>query len=379
MAFNIGLTGPYDFDGVVKPDFFAAMTLFYQDRYPLVTRLSTRPVSAMVVKAIDDDYRPRSTTVTDANGLTNSVTTITVGAAFRAQVGDVLELASGEKAIVTAVNGTALTVTRGYAGTTANAQAVNTTVQLVTNARTGAEVDQDAITNVPDTSLTTPQTVQHAYQIGGALEATSANMAIPTGFGSLVGYQRAKAAQELLHDFAGALYYGEYQAHAADLTRVAMRGLRQRIATNKVTSPTNASAYKPSDFERDVIKPCYDAGGAPDVVMLSNDYRQAFVIWGMALLENRETDSTFGVDFTTFKCPAVSASIVFDRNLRAGTAVALTSGEVFMGWKRMPMDYPRGRRGDAAEGDVIGEGCIVANNEKFHSWTQGVTGFAKQS
>jgi hypothetical protein len=50
-----------------------------------------------------------------------------------------------------------------------------------------------------------------------------------------------------------------------------------------------------------------------------------------------------------------------------------------MAWAREVFDKPRGSRGDAIEGDIIGEGSVVVNNEAHHAWVQGVTGFAKQS
>lgn len=377
MAFNVDLTNPYDFDGVTQTDFFAALVLYYQDRYPLVTRLSAVMTEALNIKAVDDAWRPRSTTVTTT--VNSTLTTLVVGNSFRTMPGDVLEMDSGEKVLVTAVSGNSLTITRGYAGTSANAQNSATTVYLVGNSRTGAEVDQAAITNIPDTSVTTPQTIQHPYQIGGSLEATSSNMSIPMGFASLVGYQRAKAAQELLHDFEANIYYSSYVALASDTTRPAMRGIKDRLVTNKVTSPTNASAYKPSDFERDFMTGPFAAGGKPNLLVLANEYRQAFFIWGMALIQERVTNTTLGVNIEIFQCPALSATIVFDPLLRPYHGTSMTSEEVYMAWKRRPFDKPRGSRGDAIEGDVIGEGCVVLNNEAHHAWVQGVTAFAKQS
>ena len=380
MAFNIDLTGPYDFDGITQHDFHAALRLYYQDRYPLVTRLSTMPTSALQLVAVDDDWRPRKTTVTTT--INSAVTTLVVGNAFRAEEGDVLEMDSGEQVLVTAVNTTTtntLTVSRGYAGTSANAQNSTTTVYLVSNTRTGAEVDQTARTNIPAGTTTTPQTVQKPYQIGGSLEASSGSMSIPNGFPSIVGYQRWKAGQETLHDMESAIFYAQYVALAGDTTRPQMRGIKQRLTTNNVTSPTNASAYKPSDFERDFMTGPHGSGGAPNLLVLSNEYRQAFFIWGMALIQERVQNTVLGVNIEVFQCPTLSAMIVFDPMLRAYHGVSLTADEAWMAWKRPIFDKPRGSRGDATEGDVIGECCVMLNNEAHHAWVQGVTGFAKQS
>lgn len=378
MATNIGLVGPYDFDGVIKPDFFTAMQLTWLDQYPLVARLPARESSATTIKAVDDAYRANSTTMgADAN---NSTTSFTVADGSFFLVGDVIYVDT-EYCLVTAANATTLTVTRAYAGSTAAAHSNATaTVYLVANSRTGSEVDQDAVTRVFDAALTYPQTIQHPYQIGGSTEASSPNTGIPGGFGSMVGYQRAKTAEEVMRDFERACYYSKAVALAADGTRPAMQGLINRITTNRVTSPTNSSAYKPSDFLRDAIAAPAQYGGRVDTLLLSNEYRTAFALWGLPLEQVRYTDTGFGVDFTTIICPGVGGSAVyFCPLLRPYTAIGLQSNQAYMAWKRRPSDKPRGSRGDAVEGDIIGEGSIVLNNEAHASFVTGVTAFAKQS
>lgn len=383
MAYNVGLAGPYDYLGVVRSDFFAAAAIYFADFAPLVTRLRNVPTAAIAVKAVDDAFRPRVMALEDAAGVNNTVTTFTVLDASSFLNGDVIQVES-ELALVTAANMTAntITVARGYAGTVAAAHATGTVVNLVSNTRTGAEVDQDALTRVLDTSETYPQTVQHPYQIGGATEASSRNMAIPSGYASLVGYQRAKAMRELVYDFELSCYYGRALAPASDSTRPMMRGLRQRLTTNAVTDPTGKTAYKPSDFERDVISPILSAGGRPDVVLVSNEYRVGFAVWGISLTQLRPGDNQLGINVTTWQPQssiAGGALVIYSPLLRPYTAIGLSSDEVYMAWKREPNDKPRGSRGDAVEGDIIGEGCLVANNEKHHTFVTGVTGFAKQS
>src|SRR5262245_24082345 len=120
MAYNVGLVGPYDYDGVIANDFFAAMTLFYADRAHLVTRLPNVPIEAVTVKAVDDAYRPKSTTVNVANGLNNSSTTLTLADASFLMVGDVVQV-DDELFLITTAHATAPTVTRGHASTTAAA------------------------------------------------------------------------------------------------------------------------------------------------------------------------------------------------------------------------------------------------------------------
>lgn len=379
MAYNIDLTGPFDYDGVISNDFFAAASLYFADRAPLVSRLPNRPCSASTVKAVDDAFRAKSTTINEGAAFAIGDTTLTLTDGTFFLPGDVIQIES-ELLLVTAASGNNLTVTRGYAGTTAAAHADATVTYLIGNTRTGAEVDQSALTRVFDTSLTYPQTAQQPYQIGGSLEAKSGNMVFPMGFSSMVGYQRAKAMQEVLFDLERSAYYGQVVPLAGDTTRPMMRGLRQRLVTNITTAPTNASAYKPSDLQRDLFSRARAGGGQPDILICSQEFEQAFFVWGLNLTLNPSTIDVLGVNVTTWRAPAIGgASIVFAPLLRPYSAFVLTSEEVSMAWVREPFDKPRGSRGDAEEGDVIGEGCILVNNESHHAWVEGITGWARQT
>lgn len=379
MAYNVGLVGPYDYDGVIQNDFFAAAALFLNERCPLVARLPNRATRATTVKQVDDAYRANSVLLIAAAN--NAQTTVTLAESSPFQPGDVIQI-DEELLLITAINAAACTatVTRGHAGTTAAAHNNASTVYLIGNTRTGAEVDQEAPVRVFDSSLTYPQTVQQPYQIGGSLEAKSPNMSIPLGFASMVGYQRAKATQHVFDDLERSAYYGKAVALAADTTRPMMNGLRYRISTNLVTSPTNGSAYKPSDFARDFLTAPAEDGGRPDVCILSDVYRNAFQVWGINLVHMGVGDQVLGVDITAFAAPSMGlAAILFSPLLRPYDGFSLTSDEVSFAWVREPFDKPRGSRGDAMEGDVIGEGCLVVNNEAHHAFVTGVTAFAKQS
>lgn len=380
MAYNIGLTGPYPYTGSMNSDFFAAMAIYYANRAPLVTRLPNVASPGETVNAVDDQFRPKSVNLgaalTDGTG-----TTVTLADASPFLVGDVLQVES-ELMQITAdpnVGANTVTVTRGYAGTTGATHSNSTPAYLIGNARTGGEVDQTAGVRPFDITATTHQTVQIPYQIGGRSEADSRAMAIPLGFASLVGYQRAKAAQEALFDLERSMYYGQYAAVGSNSTRPMMRGLRQRLVTNRVTSPTNASAYKPSDFVRDFLTPCTTGGGNPDVCFLSDEYRIAFAVWSLNLTLLSPDDTQLGQNIEAFVCSGINAKIVFAPLLRPYAGFTLTSQEALAAWKRELQDYPRGRRGDATEGDVIGDACLIVNNEAHHAWVEGVTGFAKQS
>jgi hypothetical protein len=380
MAYNNGLVGPYDWSTVTQNGFAPATALWFTEQYPLVTRLQRKATSAITVYAVDDAYRARSTTA-NAAVANNTVTSLTLTDASFFLVGDVV-LHESEKYLITAINTAAntATITRGYQNTTAAAHNNSTTISLIGNTRTGGEVDQDAVTRTLDANATYCQTVQHPWQVAGSLDSASPSMAIPAGFGSWREYVKFKAMGEAYRDFEVSMYRSGAVALAADTTRPAMAGLENRLSTCKSTQPTNYSAYKPSDFVRDIMAAPGGQGGKVDVIVCSNEYRNGFAIWGMNLEQVRWNDPVFGVDFQDLVCPGLGgATILFSPLLPTYTAIGLTSQEVSMYWKRAPASYDRGRRGDAFEGDVIGEGTIVVNNEAHHAWVSGVTAFAKQA
>jgi hypothetical protein len=379
MPFNNGLVGPYDWATVTTNGFAPAAALWFTEQYPLVTRLNRAPENSILVYAVDDAYRAR--TVQAAAAANNAQTAITVTDSSFFLDGDVL-LHESEYYVVTGRNTAAntITVTRGYLNSTAAAHNNNTAISLIGNTRTGGEVDQDAVTRTLDATATYCQTVQHPWQVAGSLESSSPAMAIPAGFASWREYVKFKAAGEVMRDFEVSIYRGKANALAADTTRPMMLGLENRLSTCKTTSPTNNSAYKPSDFIRDIMAAPGAQGGKVDVIVCSTDYRTGFTIWGMNLEQVRYNDPAFGVDFNDLICPGLGgATILFSPLLPSFTAIGLTSQEAQMRWKRAPMSYDRGRRGDAFEGDVIGEGTLVVNNESHHAWVSGVTAFAKQS
>ena len=83
-------------------------------------------------------------------------------------------LIESERFLVTAVNNNnTITVTYAFENTTQANHANNTAITLVTNARTGGDVDQNAINRTPSTVEQFSQTVQHAYQISGALNSAT--------------------------------------------------------------------------------------------------------------------------------------------------------------------------------------------------------------
>ena len=383
-SYTQGILAPYDpvNAGLVPVDIWHLGLVMFMDQNPIISRAPQAPLGSLSFKLFEAQDRPKTYTVNVANGANNSTTSLVLDSSGPLIPGDVLETAAGEYVLVTAntLSTNTLTITRGYAGTTAANVADDSTMYLVGNSRTGAEIDQSAAQPVDSSVEQYAQTFQHPYQVGGAVESAS-NMVLPTGINSPVELYRMHAMRNVLQDMERAALYGKGVALAASTTRPGMKGLRELITTNKILSgATNASAYKPSDFYRDVIYPCVENSGNPGVCFVSPDWGKGFMKWNWAFQRVDPGADTFGVRFRAFYAPfAEDILVIPDPQLRAGTAVCLTPGEFQLRVKRAMFDKPRGSRGDATEGDIIAESAIELQNESHHSWVAGITGWAVES
>jgi len=366
--------------GLIPTDVFGVAINWYVNRNPLISRLPKLPVGSPQFTVVGDGYRARFA-ATGASIADGSVTAITPDDATQYEVGDVIKI-ENELLLVTArtANGTTITVTRGYDGTTAAAHTtVGTVIHLITNTRTGAEVDQDGIARIADTYTQYLQTIQHPYQVGGALQAND-NYTQAVGQTPLDRF-RMLAMQHTMDDAESAVYYGTGVGLTGATSRPQMLGVQSIIPTaNVTTSPTNASAYKPSDLLRDTVAKSWANGGNPNLLVVSTDFMTGLAVWGQAAMRIDAGSNVFGTPIDLFAVPFLSGvQIVPSPLLKAGTAICLSANEARIRVKRPMFDKPRGSRGDAFEGDIIMESAIELDNPGHHAMVSGVTGFAKES
>lgn len=358
-------------------DVFRLAINWLPNRCPLLARLAKLPLDALEFYCNSDNYRPRNPVTRTNAAYTSAGTSITVLDATMFNVGDVIKIESERFLVTTVNNSTTITVTPSFESTTQANHANNLAITLITSAATGAEVDKNAISRLPSTVAQWSQTVQHAYQIGGALQSTGAYMG-----GSITPLDRDRsiAMQHAMDDFEGALYRGKGVKNTSSVLNQTMKGFETLLTTNNVTSPTNGSAYKPSDFITDGLQACFNAGGQPDIMLVSQDFLGGMARWGWTLQRLDQPVTELGVKADVFEVPFLGGiKMIPAPLLPTGTAIILNSQECTIRLKRPLLDMPRGRRGDAIEGDMIMEGALDVENEYKHAWITGVTGFAIQT
>ena len=374
-AYLQGIQTAYSNQTQVRNDIYAVTSNWFINRCPLVTRTPRVPVGSTTFTIVKRGFRTRTATVNAPIGISD--TQITLADASPFMNGDVLELASGERVELTAdpnLATNAVTVRRGIEGTAAGLGSSGDVVRLISNSRTGAEINQNGVAQLPTGIAQFCQTWQHPVQIGGSLQASS-SYATP-GAHTPFDQNKMIALQNLMDDMEVSSYYGRGEDPAV-VSRPKQKGLRTLIQTNNVTAPVSAGAYKASDLIRDTLQAARSNGGNPDVLILSANFMSGLATWGQAAMRIDAGVNVFGTPINVFEAPFLGGVAIIEAPLlKPFTAICLTSSEVRMRMKRNEFWSPRGSRGDAFEGDWIAEGAIELDNESHHAWVEGITAFS---
>lgn len=375
-----------------RNDVTVAIRNWFANRNPLVTRLPYVPVDRVDFLMYTHNYRPRSTSLTVAISSTTQTLLTVSDTSFimNHDVFNAVDNVTGNSEYIQVaadpLSSTTIVVTRGTAGTSALTSVGNTsTVSLIGNSRTGSEVIQTGLTTFGLVRTQYCQTFQFPVQIGGSAQTARAQV-FPSGIQSPFDFNQTVQLQNMVDDMEVTAYYGKAQAPVDQnnptstgntIVTAKSNGLYNIFVTNNTTSPTNASAYGPQDFIRDVLQGPRTNGGEVDLVILSTNWMAALATWGMAVQRIPAGEDTFGTPINVIEAPFLhGATIVEAPLLNPFSAIGLTSSEIYYRIKRNPYWNMRGNRGDMIEGDWIAEGAIEVVNEPHHSWLSGVTAFS---
>jgi uncharacterized protein DUF5309 len=379
-----------------RNDVTVAIRNWFANRNPLVTRLPYVPVERVDFLMYTHKYRARSTSL-GAAVASNSQTSLTLADATFLMNHDVLELVDSATGNIERVqvsgdptSSTTVNVTRGLwseisgtQGTTALSSVLSgSTVNLIGNSRTGAEVQQTGLTTIGVARTQYCQTFQFPVQIGGSAQTARAQV-LPGGIQTPFDFNMTVQLQNMVDDIENSCYYGIAQSpnDSAGVT-AKMNGLRSILVTNNIsalsnTTPVNGAAYGSTDLIRDTLQACRQGGGEPDLLVVSTNFMSGFATWGQAIQRVPAGETVFGTPINVMEAPFLhGVTIVEAPLLRPYTAIALTSSEVYIRNKRNPFWQLRGSRGDMVEGDWLAEMAIEVVNESHHAWVEGITAFS---
>ena len=245
----------------------------------------------------------------------------------------------------------------GYAGTTAAAHNDLLPVYLVSNSRTGAEVNLTSVSRIPQAATQYCQTVQHAYQVGGALQADS-NYATGLRHAARPRPDAGDAARDGRLRERLLLRQGRARRPRPRAGRL-MKGVADAIQTqqrHRADERRGLQAERPGPRHASGL---LQRRRQPDrAARLAPTSSPAFAVWGHAAMRLNAGSNVFGTPIDLFEAPFLSGiSIIPAPLLRPGTAICLSTHEARVRLKRPMIDKPRGSRGDAFEGDIIMEGA----------------------
>lgn len=386
MSVVQGIVNPFDVTAHLPAVVSEYTKQFFINRCPLMTRLNRVYIGSDSYTIARRRQRKRTYALAaDIAAAGTATATLAVGDAGLLMIGDVLKVeATGERIEVIADPNTStdvISIARGVGDTAAAAVNIpaggsgtdSAVLTLIGNSRTGGEVDQNGFF-ADETPIT--QYIQHSMypvQIAGALLDVT-ELRLPDGDTDLLNSEQKRKLKELYDDNEVAMYVGEGQSKDDSATgRPKMHGLKNLIAdANIVTSPTNASAYKATDFIRDVF-------AIPDVdtILVSNEFRTGMTIWGYPLQRIDAGATDLGTRINAFDSPFTNGAVVIPCPLLpAYTAVGLAIGDVRIRYNREESWMLRGRSGDAVEGDWIARLSIELTDPELHTWVSGVTAFS---
>jgi len=313
----------------------------------------------------DETYGTKTTASAVA---TDAATAITVadGSIFEAQ--SVIKVGE-ELLLVTAVNGNNLTVTRGYAGTTAAAVAVGDKVEFqfvegvegadARKARFKARTRHSNVTQIFDGSIT----------ITGTAAAVSQH-----GISDLYAYEKAKKEKELALQLEKAVISGVKYTSANGLVRQ-MGGIRQFIQTNVLNA---GDAVVDVEILNDAFVAISEATGqnvgAGYVIIASPKQKRAISRIQSDKMTLTRQDNGRGQVVDHFVSDFGESEIIINPNLEPDEIFVVDATRI----KIRPLQTRQftheylGKTGDNLTGTIVGEYTLEFHEEKAHARIKGL-------
>ena len=256
MRYLQGIQTAFDNQAEIVNDIYVVTSNWFVNRCPIVTRTPRVPVGSTTFTIVSRRFRPRTASLAAPSAATD--TQITLADASPFMNGDVLELASGERVEIIAdpnLSNNTVAVRRGAEGTTAGTGAVNDTIRLIANSRTGAEINQNGVALRPVGITQFCQTWQHPVQVGGSLQASTAYQTSP-GIRTPFEQNKMDALQNLMDDMEVSLVLRTRRGPRRRRPAEAEGPEDPDLTINVTINPVNAGAYKATDFIRDTLQLC---------------------------------------------------------------------------------------------------------------------------
>ena len=192
----------------------AVIRAWYANRNPVYTRTGNVPLGTVPFTQYDHKYRPLATTLITTAISSGATTSITVNDNTFMMLHDVLswiasvsgveeqwQVAADPNAV-----GHTLTITRGVASTTAATSVpIGSTIYLISNSRTGSEINVKGLSSIGTGHTSYAQTFQFPVQVGGSA-ASNTMTVMPGGIANPFGLHQTFQLQNMVDSIEEAFY-----------------------------------------------------------------------------------------------------------------------------------------------------------------------------
>jgi len=321
------------------------------------------------VELIEDSMSPYADVMNDSGGISNSDTTMTVtnGAYFRK--GDLLKIES-EYVMVTGVSGNDLTITRGYAGSTAASHADALAIELVTRAMPeGAD-----FTTGHTTSRTAPYNYTQIISEAAQVSRTQQRMS-QYAINDELDYQVTKLFNDggnagKLPQLLQKTFYHSLRAQRTANVYGSMGGMKTFVSTNVYNL---ASAAITRAHIHTAIRDIRQAGGEVTHLVCGSWGVEKITAMYEGLIRTTRDETRGGSEITMVKTPFGEVEVVYDWMCPDSEYYFVNSTKV--GW--LPFDAFKveeiAKRGDYYVKDVVGEYTFLVANEESHAYIYGAS------
>ncbi len=321
---------------------------------------------------LEDELLPNKDAINDSSWTDpSSDTEFDVDHGSRFRIGDQIQVKGSEELmIVTSINGDTLTVTRGYAGTTAEALADDQIINILGNAALeGADKPNVRFTN-------RTRYGNYSQIFTAAVEVSGTDMvASQLGLADEMDYQKQERLRELLRDLENTVINGGQPTanpQGSASVRRSMNGIIQHLSTN--VFHTGDSGF-PSGTDLDEAKINYvlrsiweNSNGNVDVIVVGGSQKRKINAFCAGSRTYTADDTTFTNMISIYESDFGVCRIVATRWMPHDAVLLLDSSRINV----LPLAgrsfhfKPLASSGDYECGELISEYTLELKNETAH-------------
>lgn len=328
---------------------------------------------------IEDELLPNRDQVNDdtfGNPLTDTSFNVVNGGRFR--IGDQIQLdSSKELMLVTAISGNTLTVVRQYDGTSAEALADGTLVNIISNAALeGSEK--------PAVRYTTRARKSNYTQIFTAsVEVSGSNIAVSQiGISDEMDYQKQERLRELIRDLENTVINGGMPSstpQGSDSVRRTMKGIVKHLETNVFTAgqsgfPTGTDLTE--EMVNFALRHIWEnSSGNIDLIVVGGAQKRRINTFLTALRRYDSQDTAYRNMINIYESDFAACRIITTRWMPSDSVLFLDSSRISVmplagrsfHYKQLPA------AGDYESGELIGEYTLELKNQAAHGVINGLS------